>query len=208
MITKKEILTILIVAFFLSISIGFFREISLLPGIALAVFLIILVNTIAKKVTSFYLESEIEIRPWTIEKYGFRPHQRFRKPLQSGIIFPIVTTLLTLGNFVWMASVIFDVKPKIYRAVRRHGLYSHAEMTEDHIGLIAAVGVFANLLFAVVGYLIGFPEFSRINIYFALFNMLPLSELDGNKILFGNKILWSFLGALVIVGLGYTFFLV
>jgi Zn-dependent protease len=107
-----------------------------------------------------------------------------------------------------MACLVFDVKPKIYRAAKRHGLYSYSEMTESHIGLIAAVGVIASLVFAVIGYLMGFSEFSRLSIYFAFFNMIPISDLDGNKIFFGSLILWSFLAALVLIGLGYVFFLV
>jgi Zn-dependent protease len=54
----------------------------------------------------------------------------------------------------------------------------------------------------------GFSEFSRLSIYFAFFNMIPISDLDGNKIFFGSLILWSFLAALVLIGLGYVFFLV
>jgi len=81
-------------------------------------------------------------------------------------------------------------------------------MTEEHIGWIAAAGIAANLLFAVVGYLIGFSELARISIYFAFFNMLPLSDLDGNKIFFGSRILWSFLAALVLIGVGYALLLI
>jgi len=104
--------------------------------------------------------------------------------------------------------MVFDVKPKVYRAAKRHGLYSYSEMTEAHIGLIAAAGVLTNLFLAVISYFLGFETFSRINIYFAFFNMLPISDLDGNKIFFGNLVLWSFLAVLAIIGLGYAIFLV
>jgi len=124
------------------------------------------------------------------------------------MFLPIITSLVTLGNFVWMGSLVFDVKPEIHRAAKRHGLYSYSEMTEEHIGWIAAAGIAANLIFAVVGYLIGFSELARISIYFAFFNMLPLSDLDGNKIFFGSRILWSFLAALVLIGVGYALLLI
>lgn len=208
MINSKEISPVLIIILVLSLSLALFRDIALFLTILLSVFFVILINILAKKVTAFYLESEIEMKIWNVERYGFRPSFSFKKPLQMGAILPIVTSLLSLGNFVWLGSLVFDVKQKVYRAAKRHGLYSYSEITEDHIGFIAAAGVFANLVFAIVGYLIGFSEFAKINAYLAFFNMLPLSDLDGNKIFFGNINLWIFLATLVLIGLGFAFFII
>ncbi|MBU2504094.1 MAG: hypothetical protein KJ879_03540, partial [Nanoarchaeota archaeon] len=160
MINRNEIISILAVIVSIAVSFTLFKSFAAFPKILLAVFLVVLINVLAKKVASFYLESEIEFSPWTIQRYGFKPGYYFKRPFHAGVIFPLITALVSLGNFVWMASLIFEVKPKVYRAAKRHGLYSYSEMTEHHIGLIAAAGVVANLLFAVVGYLIGFPEFS------------------------------------------------
>ncbi len=208
MFNLKEIYSLLAVILVITLVFGLFRNVSVFLYIFLAVFLTIFINNIAKKITSFYLDSEIDIRTWQVKRYGFKAHKYFKKPFQAGIFFPIITSLITLGNFVWMASLVFDVKPKIYRAAKRHGLYSYSEMTEEHIGWIAATGIAANLVFAVVGYLIGFSELARMNIYFAFFNILPLSDLDGNKIFFGSRILWSFLAALVLIGMGYVLLLI
>ncbi|MDP3987365.1 MAG: hypothetical protein Q8P81_04030 [Nanoarchaeota archaeon] len=223
MITKEELKPILITILVLTISLNLFRSISLMPIILLSVFLVVMINILAKKITSFYLDSEIEMRLWNLEGLlrgfrlfrGFHPnnppyYKRFKKPFQAGVFFPILSRVIfyPLGNFVWMASLIFEVKPKVYRAAKRHGLYSYSEMTESHIGLIAASGIVANLLFALAGYLIGFPEFSKINIYMAFFNMIPISDLDGNKIFFGNNTLWIFLAALVTIAVGYNLFLI
>src|SRR3989344_5153389 len=124
------------------------------------------------------------------------------------LIILIILAILTFGRVVWMASLVFEVKPTTYRAAKRHGLYSYSEMTEAHIGYIAAVGILANLFFAFIGYLLGFSEFSRLSIFYVFFNMLPFSDLDGNKVFFGNIILWSFLAALTLIGLAYAFFLI
>lgn len=185
-----------------------FKGMGALPYTLLAVFCVFLVNILAKKITSFYLDSKIEINIWEIKRYGFKPSHYLKNPFYAGILFPIIFSIVSVGNLIWMACLVFDVKPKIYKAAKRHGLYSYSEMTESHIGLIAAVGVIASLVFAVIGYLMGFSEFSRLSIYFAFFNMIPISNLDGNKIFFGSLILWSFLAALVLIGLGYVFFLI
>lgn len=208
MLNIKEISSIIIIVLIITLSLGLFNNFSGFLYTLLAVLLIFIINILAKKITSFYLDSEIEIKMWEIKRYGFKPSKFFKRPFPSGILFPVIFSAITLGNFIWMASLVFDVKPKISRAAKRHGLYSYSEMAENHIGIIAAAGVIANLIFAVIGYLTGFLEFSRLCIFLAFFNMIPISDLDGNKIFFGSLVLWSFLAALVLIGLGYVFFLI
>ena len=207
MLERKEIGTLILITLILALTISFLKT-SVLWEILLAVFLLLLLNVAAKKIAAFYLESEIEVKPWYMERYGFKAHHYFKRPFPIGIFLPIIVSLVSAGRLFWMAAMTFDVKPKIYRAAKRHGLYSFSEMTEFHIGLIAAAGVLINLLAAVIGYFLGFSEFARLNIYFAFFNMLPISDLDGNKIFFGNIVLWSFLAIIVLIGLGYAFFLI
>jgi hypothetical protein len=206
MFEKKEIGTLVIITIILSLTISLLK-IQIFPGILLSVFIILLLNVLAKKIAAFYLESEIEIKPWQMERYGFKSHQYFKKPFPIGIFLPIIISLVSFGRLFWMASIVFDVKPKVYRAAKRHELYSFSEMTESHMALIAAAGVLINLIAAVIGYLLGFSDFARLNIYFAFFSMIPLSDLDGNKMFFGNIVLWSFLATIVLIGIGYAFFL-
>jgi len=206
MLEKKEIGTFILIALVLAVSISFLQT-SVFLGVLAAIFFVLLLNVVSKKMAAFYLESEIEIKPWQMERYGFKKHQFLKKPFPVGIFLPLIVSLASVGNLIWMACMVFDVKPKVYRAAKRHGLYSFSEMTESHIGAIAATGVFINILASVIGYFLGFPTFARLNIYFAFFNMIPFSDLDGNKIFFGNIVLWSFLATLVLIGLGYAFFL-
>jgi len=207
MLRKKEIGTLVLVTIVLAVSISFLSSWKMFLDVLMAVFIILLLNIAAKKISAFYAEAEIEIRPWSMERYGFKRHYYFRKPVPIGIILPILAALISLGNFIWMASMVFDVKPKTYRSAKRHGLYSFSEMTESHIGTIAAVGVFVSLISAVIAYFLGFPTFAKLNVFFAFYSMLPFSDLDGNKIFFGNIVLWSFLASLVLIGLGYAFLL-
>jgi len=207
MLNKKEAGIILLITLVLALSVSFLKSLNLFLESLASIFLVLVLNVGSKKVTAYYLESEIEIRPWQIQRFGFKPKQELKNPFPMGVFLPLILSAITFGNFYWMASLIFEIKPKISRAAKHHGLYSYSEITERHIGLIAAAGIFVNLLFAVVGYFAGFPFFAKLNIYFAFFNMLPISDLDGNKIFFGNLVLWSFLATLVLIGLGYAFFL-
>ncbi|MBU3906986.1 MAG: hypothetical protein KKA64_01915 [Nanoarchaeota archaeon] len=208
MLNKKEIVCILLAIVILGFSMSLWKGLSGILYTMLAISVLLAVNIVAKKIMAYYLESEAEIRLWEVQRYGFKPSRYFKKPFPAGALFPIVFSLISMGYVVWLASLVFEVKAKVYRAAKRHGLYSFSEMTEYHIGLIAAAGIFANLIIAVVGYLINQPEFAKLNIFFAFFNMLPLSDLDGNKIFFGSLILWSFLASVVLIGMVYAFMLV
>lgn len=207
MIVKEEIGSFVVITIVLAASFSFLTSFDVFLNALLAVFLVLFLNTFAKKVAAYYLESEIYVRPWSIDRYGFARDKYFEKPFPIGIFLPIIFAIITKGNFLWMASLVFDVKPKITRASKRHGLYSFSEMTEHHLGLIAATGVIINVLAGIVGYFLGFPLFAKLNIFLAFYNILPFSDLDGNKIFFGNMVFWSFLATVILIGLGYAFFL-
>lgn len=203
MFNKKEILLIIVISVILAFSISLIETWDLFLYFLLAVFLVILINTFAKKIASYYLDSEVEVKLWEIERYGFKPKKTFKRPFPAGAFLPLISKifLFPFGSFIWMASFVFDVKPKTYRAVKRHGLYSFSEMNESHIGWIAGAGIVANLFLGLIGYLVGFDEFARINLYYAFFNMLPISDLDGNKIFFGSLLAWAVLATIILVAL-------
>ncbi|MCL5018238.1 MAG: hypothetical protein M1416_00515 [Candidatus Pacearchaeota archaeon] len=214
MLSKKEIfpilLVIIIISFSVSLSLDMVENWQLIGGTVLAVSLVLLANIFTKKIVAYLLDSEIEMKIWSLERYGLRPAQHFKKPFPIGAFLPLISKLVLFPfkSMVWMASLVFDVKPRIYKGAKRHGLYTFSEITESHLGLIAASGIVINLVLAVIGYFLGFPLFSRLNIYLAFFNILPLYELDGNKIFFGNLIIWSFLAALVLIGMLFAIFVI
>jgi Zn-dependent protease len=202
MINKKEIITISLIILILSFTLNLLKNWNSFLTVLLSVFVVIGANISVKKIFAYYLDSEIEIKLWEIKRFGFKTEQHFKKPLPAGIFFPIISKIILFpfNNFIWMASLVFDIKPKVYRTAKRHGLYSFSEMTEYQIGLIAATSIVINLVMATIGYFLGFHTFAQLNIYYAFFNMLPISELDGNKIFFGNIVLWSFLASITLLG--------
>ncbi len=208
MFTKKELIWILIILAVLSISIGIVNTWKGFFLTSLAIFILVLANILCKKAMSYYLDSEIEVKPWEIKRYGFKTGQEFKRPFPAGIFLPIIVSALSFGNLIWMASLIFDVKPKVYRAAKRHGLYTFSEITEGQIGMIAAAGILANLVLALLGYFIGWTMLTELSIWYAFFNILPISDLDGNKIFFGNLVLWSFLVSIIVVAVGYAILII
>jgi len=201
---------IIIITLSLNLSLSIFEEWKTLLYTLLAVFIVVIGNVFAKKLMAYRLDSEIEMKVWEVGKFGFTQDKNAKKPFPLGAILPLISKIILFPfkSFVWMACLVFDIKPRIYRGAKRHGLYTFSEITESHIGLIAAAGIIINLILAVVGYFAGFNLFARLNIYYAFFNMLPVSEFDGNKIFFGNLIFWSFLASLVLIGMLLAIFII
>ncbi len=210
MLNRKEIIAIITASIILAFSITLLSSFNYFLIALLSVFIIIIINTFVKKLAAYYLESDIEVKLWEFKRWGYKPKQYFKKPFPAGVFFPIISKIIffPFNGFVWMASLVFDVKAKVYKAAKRHGFYSFSEVGENHLAYIAGLGVFANLLFAVLAYVIGFSEFAKFSIWFAFFNMIPISNLDGNKIFFGSKVFWSFLAAITLIAIGYTFLVV
>lgn len=210
MFNRKEIVSIILASIFLAFAITLVETFNYFAYALIAVFAAIIINVFAKKIAAFFFEADIEIKLWEFKRYGYTHKQKTKIPFPAGLLFPLFSKIILfpLNGFVWMASLVFDVKPKSWRVAKRHGYYSFSEMTEDHIGYIAAFGIIANLVLAFLGYLIGYPLFSRINIWLAFFNMIPVSDLDGNKIFFGNLTLWNILAIVTLLALAYSFFLI
>lgn len=170
MLNKREIFFVLATVLVVSLLVYLANPTGFSLLIFLAVFCAFAVNVFAKKIAAFYLDSRIEVKMLELVQYGFKPQKRFKTP------FP-------LGAFV------FEAKPEIHKAARKRGLYGFSEVTESQTGAIAAAGIFANLFFALGSYLAGFHQFAVYSVYYALFNVIPLFSLDGNKIFYGSGIL-------------------
>ena len=208
MLNKKELLNIITIIIVLAFSISLFNIREAFIPTLFAIAIIIFLNVGLKKFTSHYLDIKMDIRIWEIKQWGFKTHFRFKNLVNLGVIVPIVLKVVSLGYLNFTASLVFDVKAKVYRAAKKHGLYAFSEISEAQIGAIAAVGIAGNIIASIIGYLLGFPNFARLNLGFAFWNLLPISNFDGNKIFFGSMLLWCFLMLLVLAGLFLSIFMI
>lgn len=154
-----------------------------LSGLAL---ITLLAYAVTCNIVSWHFGCDAEFRLWCIRQYGFRKRAHFKRSFPAWILFPLGLVFLTLGYVKWLAITVFDVIPttKLGR--------EYAEVTEWELSLIAFFGLFANLALAVISKAVGWNTLASINIWFAFFNFLPVSELSGEKILEGSMMLWIF----------------
>ena len=208
MMNKKEIIVFVLTLLVLSFTISMFDIRNLFLTSLIYISIILFTNVLAKKATAHFLDSEIEIKTWEIRRFGFKKHLTSKRPFAIGVFLPIILKLITAGFLNWMATMVFDVKAKVYRAAKRHGLYAFTEMSEAQIGAIAASGIIMSILISVLGYFAGFQDFAKLSIWFAFFNIIPISNLDGNKIFFGSVLLWTILATIILIGALATIFIV
>lgn len=209
----SEFVNVLIAILVLSLVLGFTEILrSDINAFGMAVIFaaaIILVHVFAKKLMAYKLDAGVEHKLWGIYQYGWKPANHFKKEVPLGAIVPLALTALSLGTLKIMTILTFEATALRRRAAKRFGHYSFTEMTEWHNGLIGAAGIVAILLLSFIAYWVpGLEALSRFAAFYAFFNMIPLSRLDGAQIFFGSKVLWYSLGIITLIFTAYAMLLI
>lgn len=178
--------------------------------VLLACFLIFLLTVISKKIAGYVLDANVEHKILHWQRYGVYERSYFKTPIPIGVILPFALSVLSQGYVLFLTFLQFDVQPLLIRARKHLGTYRYSEMTEIDICYIGMTGIITLLVFSVLAYVIGGPFFSlfgKLAIYYCFWNMLPLGQLDGTKIFFGDRIWWYIVEVATLIALGYSFFL-
>ena len=194
---SKELLIIILAAIVLAITVSFNNRAIFYTAIT-NFLIILLVNITVKKIVGYYFETDVKTKFWTWYQYGLRTDMHFKKPVPM-LGLPLIISLFTKGFFWWLPILEFDVVAKTERVSRRHGLYRFTQVTEHHMAWIAIWGLIANLIFAISGYILNFELFAKLSIYFIAWSVIPISRLDGARILFGGKTKWSIIFTIAMI---------
>lgn len=181
----------------------------MLPEVFVFAAIIIFASIFAKKWMADLLDTDVEHEIWQVSRYGIKLHQKLKSPLPGGLIFPLVFSLFSLGLIKFSAFLTYEATALKRRAAKRFGFYSFAELTEWHNSLIGAAGIVALFLVAIVAYFLPFnlEYLSKLAVYYALSNLLPISKLDGTQIFFGSRVLWTVLIVIALIFAVYAFVL-
>lgn len=187
----REVFIIFVASIILAVSVSMFNP-NLFLYALVSFFIIIGLNVLTKKIFGYFVETDVKTRFWSVYYYWFGKKDHFKKPLIMAWL-PLVLSIVSRGVFWWFAILSFDVSVRPERVARRHGLYRFTEVTEWHIALIAMSGIITNVFLSIIGYILDFNLFAKLSIVYAFWSIIPISDLDGAKILFGSKGLWVFI---------------
>ncbi|MBU2560718.1 MAG: hypothetical protein KKD17_00310 [Nanoarchaeota archaeon] len=118
-----------------------------------------------------------------------------------GLVIGLVVAFVSNGYLFFIAPGTMIIT---HLAVHRLGK-AHYELSYKHLGWIAMAGPIANMLLAVVfktlSVATAIPVFEKamiINIWIALFDMVPIPPFNGSRTFFGSRYVYVFvLGALI-----------
>ncbi|MBM3232266.1 hypothetical protein FJZ21_02725 [Candidatus Pacearchaeota archaeon] len=173
--------------------------------------IIIGINILSKKITASRLDADVQHEVWKMQRFWFNPSDKFNKGIYAGIIIPVFVAIISLGTVRLMTVLTYETRALKRRAAKRFGPYSFTEMTDFHNALVGAAGIISALAITFVTYWIpgtGWETIARMATFYAFFNMIPFSKLDGSQIYFGSRVLWSVLAIITLIFMIYALLLV
>src|SRR3989338_4090442 len=213
-LSKKEIVLILL----FSIIASFISFIPIIPSepikiiTTLFIFLIIITSSFyAKKIIGKKHALKIEHSIWELKTFWFAKESSYKKPIPLGIIFPFFLAIFSLGTIKPFSFFQFDYEEITSRRLVKdrgwkRGLrkeFAH----ETDVANTASAGIWILLIIAIIGYILSLfgislgEQLALYSLYYGLWNLLPISNLDGAKILFVPNGIWAVLTLLYLIGL-------
>ena len=202
MFTKKESFFLFLSILILSLVFGFDDGTSVfvlnnwlinLLRIFLLVSVAILFRELIIKLFAKRHEAIREYAPWLIHQFWF--NKKISRGLPFGIFLSLIGAVVSSGKLFFTALGVHDLRENTNPRVGRK--FQNLEYREE--AQIVSMGVLANLFLAIAGLIIGYlfnlnmSLFVTINFWIVLFNIVPISELDGAKIFFGSLLTYVFL---------------
>jgi len=148
--------------------------------------LIVLINILGLKLSSKYYGTEIKIKIWNSQK--FKEAKTLTKKILLIYTTPILNILIMLisNGKLYLANVLsFDYDKEV---LGRKFPY----ITYFNVALIVFFGLLFNLILMWIFKLTGLDLALKISFWYILFNLIPISELPGAKILAGSITFYIF----------------
>ncbi|MEK6935769.1 MAG: hypothetical protein AABW67_03200 [Nanoarchaeota archaeon] len=199
--TKKECVWIIISILIMSFIIGFSEKPNLSPILLLYSSVIILTSVLTKKIASGFYNITIEHTIWSFRQWWWAKRDYFNKPVPIGLILPFFFSIMSLGLIKPFTFLQFDAKNNIKtRVLRKRGEDRRYEINETDLAYTSAWGLWALIALATIASFLKQPEITKYAIYYGIWNLIPVSQLDGTKIFFGSLFNWLLLLVAYVIG--------
>lgn len=173
--------------------------------VSIGVAIVVLIHYFGHKWAARRYSTDVVHRVWSIRRYGIHEKAHFPAkidflritaiPIHSfplGSVLAVVVSFLSNGRFFFIPVESIDIGGEEHRRMGRWRL----KILEKEIARIAFAGPAANMLFAFILQAFNqsgiFKDIIFISCLYALYHMIPWSQLDGAKIFFGSIYLYVF----------------
>lgn len=194
MVKKKEIGFIVFAIILMALVISFNYksiETNIFLNALLISAIIIIFGVLVRYLVAGLLDIEIEHSVWKLERYGLYRRRYFIKPIPMGILMPLLLGFLSLGEIKWLALLQVDIiKALPSKIAKRFGVRRFAEIKEFDVALIIFWGLIATLVITGIALLGNYDMLAKYSLYYAIWNLIPISQLDGLKLLLSSRALY------------------
>jgi len=218
MLNLKEVIwiifAIIICGFIYSLKYPNDLAIKFLLGI-LVFIVIIVTNTLAKKIAAEYFHIKIETKPWELQRYWFYDKSKFKKPFPVGLILPFILSFFSLGTMNMFTVLQFDYKNNPQkRILKRRGRIRKTDINESDIAFTSAWGLYSLLILSMLMIFLNsffsniiLREIARYSVFYGFWNLIPIGKLDGSRLFFGSYLNWFILAIFYLIFLILAIFI-
>jgi hypothetical protein len=164
--------------------------------------IIITVFVTAQKVTANYIDVAIEIKTWELKRFWYTTWAELKKAAPLGIILPLLLGFLSGGMIKMLALLQFHATELPSKVAKKYGIRRIMHIMEWDDALVGFYGILSVCILAIVSSkilpifisstLFSFASLAKFSLYYAIWNLVPLSKITGSKIFFGSRPLYFF----------------
>lgn len=164
------------------------------------VFISLFFKEIVMKLFAMRYRTRVEIELWCAKQFWFSRASKFerfkmKRGLPLGIFLALYLSFLSFGRIFFTAvfnhQLTEDRNARIGRSWKR--------LTEYEEAMIMLVGFLASMLLVIAAKILDFGRLYDVNLWLIVFNLLPISRLDGSKMFFSSRPMYIFFVAFFIV---------
>lgn len=207
MLSKKEVLTLLIASAVVAFTIAFDdKQPTFIVSLWLANYFLTLLLTLvaflifmlASKYAAAKARSSLTLELWSLRRTGLSLGAKAKTPFYLGAIIPLMLAVLSGGKLPFGAATQYRLETKpAHRIGKENMLLSEFEA--------AKIATFGPLILTFCAIILNFSasslaaRLSRIMLIIAVTNMLPLPNLNGMKAFFSSRLWYVFCAAMIAI---------